>query len=125
MQFSLCFCTKVVSLSSSSFFCSTVSFLTFMMIWNPKSWDETLFLAEAYIEFWDFWPFSPQHIIHLFFSIFQHIHCIAVFFCAHDIVLKITFSKYFRQLLFIFFMVESFHYLSIVEMKSWCLVVFL
>lgn len=62
-----------------------------------------LFLTEAYIEFWDFWPFFPQHIIHLFFFffIFQHTHCIAVFFCARDIVLEITISKYFCQLSFI------------------------
>lgn len=42
MQFSLCVCTKVVSLSSSSFFVPLSVFLIFMMIWNPKSWDKTL-----------------------------------------------------------------------------------
>lgn len=78
-------------------FRSTVSFLTLMICWNPGSWDETLFLTEAYIEFGVFWPFFPSiSSIHLFISIFEHIHCIAVFFCA-----EITFSKYFCQFTFI------------------------
>lgn len=64
-----------------------------MMIWKPKSWDETLFLTQAYIEFWDFQLFSPSiSAIFLFFKMqFSFVH----------IVLETTFSKYFCQLSFI------------------------
>lgn len=85
MQFSLCVSTKVVSLFLiPSFFVPLSVFLIFMMIWNPNSWDRTLFLTEAYVEFWDFWPFPPQHIIHQFFLL--------LFFSSSDITIALQFS---------------------------------
>lgn len=69
-----------LSLSLPHFFCSTVSFLIFMMIWNPKSWDKTL----------------PDWSLHwilgfLAFPRPQHIHLFFLFPCS-NISIALTFS---------------------------------
>lgn len=56
------------------------------MVWNPKSWDETLFLTEAYVEFWDFWPFFPPSISSIFFVSSSNISIALQFLFVHAIL---------------------------------------